>query len=224
MKYRLRQVLGFAADVPAPTESRENLSLQQSVSQNGILSCIYAVRSQGFCSFSSVKQSRIDTRENRSIFEAIFQGVPSTKTMENKSRRETCCCISLLRLLISALQFQYHLSELVVSQFLKTGEESLGSRLGIHHYLFFPYVSLVVQICCPDPARKVCFLMRCIQLQMEIQFGLFSSSFLIHLQLFFSVLLASRLAGSLLYSYHVKYLAEYKELIMGIYSEGIIAV
>lgn len=40
----------------------------------------------------------------------------------------------------------------------------------------------------------------------------------------FHVLLTSRLAGSILYSYHVKYLAEYKELIMGIYSEGIIAV
>lgn len=55
MKYRLRQVLGFAADVPAPTESRENLSLQQFVSQNGILACIYGVRSSWGCSFSSVK-------------------------------------------------------------------------------------------------------------------------------------------------------------------------
>lgn len=45
MKYRLRQVSGFAADVPAPTESRENLSLQQFVGQNGILTYIYGIRS-----------------------------------------------------------------------------------------------------------------------------------------------------------------------------------
>ena len=40
----------------------------------------------------------------------------------------------------------------------------------------------------------------------------------------FSGLLAGRLAGSVLHSYHVKYVAEYKELIMGIYNEGIIAM
>lgn len=72
MKYRLRQVSGFAADVPAPTDSKENLSLQQFVSQNGILTCIYGVRSLGFGSFSSVKKNQIDLRRNRSIFEAIF--------------------------------------------------------------------------------------------------------------------------------------------------------
>lgn len=52
-----------------------------------------------------------------------------------------------------------------------------------------------------------------------VQFCFFSSFATV-----FSVLLTSRLAGSVLYSYHVKYLAEYKALIMGIYSEGIIAV
>lgn len=89
------------------------------------------------------------------------------------------------------------------------------NRLGTHYSSFFPY-SKPTALLQPGKFVSWCVIFHCKwKFRLDCSFMLFEFI----CSCFFS-LASSRLAGSLLFSCHMKYLAEYREFIKGICTEG----